>query len=337
MFKSLFSALVVLICCSFFFADVHPPNDERPYDEQFAPKNSFPLPWLTGPLLTPSGHVIPLGHINIEPYLFGGITTGIYNSRWHSQSTPNFYNINVQVPTQFGIFSRADFQLTPSFSWNHTQHTSHWVYNDLPFLLDLQLYYDSPETESWPPAVKLTLGANTPLGKYQHLNPDKKGTDIGGSGSWEPRIGLTFSRLFHFTGVHYLATRLNFTYVVPTAVHVRGFNSYGGGHGTAGKVYPGPSFTSVLGLEYTLAQKWALAMDVLYSHGNHTRFVGQKGTTDGVLNHIGAPSSELFTLSPAIEYNWSANCGLIAGVWFSVAGRNTADFIIPTIAINFYK
>jgi hypothetical protein len=27
-------------------------------------------PWFTGPLLTGSGHVIPVGHANYEPYLY---------------------------------------------------------------------------------------------------------------------------------------------------------------------------------------------------------------------------------------------------------------------------
>lgn len=337
MLKSLFGCLVVLVSCGFFFADVHPPDDERPYDEQLPAEPPYPLPWLTGPLLTPSGHVIPVGHINMEPYLFGNIATGIYNSHWRPHSTPNFYNVNTQVPVQFGIFPRWDFQLTPSFSWNHFQNASHWEWNDLPFLFDFQIYYDSPTSLSGFPAVKLTFRANAPIGKYQHLNPNKKGTDIGGSGSWEPGIELTFSRLFHFTGVHYLATRLNFTYIVPTPVHVRGFNAYGGGHGTAGKAYPGATFVTLLGLEYTLAQKWALALDAVYAHGNRTHFSGQKGKTNGVTNSISAPSSEQFSLAPAFEYNWNANCGLIAGCWFSVAGRNTARFVNPVIAINIYQ
>src|SRR3984957_18538088 len=67
------------------------------------------LPWLTGPLLAPSGHVIPLGHYNIEPYLFANVNTGVYNAHWKSHSTDNFYNINTQVPVQIGILPRTDF------------------------------------------------------------------------------------------------------------------------------------------------------------------------------------------------------------------------------------
>jgi hypothetical protein len=230
---------------------------------------------------------------------------------------------------------RVDFTFTPQFSWNRTDGTSHWAYNDMGFGFDLQVYYDTPG--EWPPAVKLAFKANAPLGKFDKLNPKNKGTDAGGSGSWLPTIGLVFSDLFHFSGVHFLSMRLAFSYTVPNSVHVKGFNVYGGGEGTHGTVYPGPFFTADLGMEYTLARKWALALDVLYVHSNHTRFSGHKGETDGVPNAIGGPSSEQFSLAPAIEYNWNGNYGIIAGVWFSIAGRNTTEFVNGVIALNIYK
>ena len=96
-------------------------------------------------------------------------------------------------------------------------------------------------------------------------------------------------------------------------------------------------FSTDLAFEYTLTQNWALALDVLYVHNNHTRFSGHKGSTYGIPNSVGGPSSEQFSLAPALEYNWSSNCGVIAGVWFSVAGRNTADFINGVVAINIYR
>jgi len=311
-------------------------DEEQPNNQESSPIPSFELPWLTGPLLAPSGHVVPVGHINIEPYFNVNVSNGSYNEHWKAQSAENnFYNNLVQVPMQIGLMNRWDFVIVPQFSWNHIDGASHWVYNDLPLELEYQIYYDTPGT--WPPAIKLSFRASAPLGKYQKLDPNDKGTDSGGSGSWNPGLGLTFSRLFHYTGVHFLAARLALSYTIPNSVHVKGFNTYGGGKHTNGTVYPGPSFFADIGLEYTLAQKWALALDIVYAHSNHTRFKGHKGKTDGVTNVIGGPSSEQFSLAPAIEYNWNANCGIIAGVWFSVAGRNTAEFINGIIAINIYK
>ena len=207
--------------------------------------------------------------------------------------------------------------------------------NDLPIELDFQILYERPHR--WQPAVKLALLGTIPLGKYQKLNPKDKGTDIGGLGTWDPGAQLVFQRLFPISGEHYLVLHYTIGFTIPTVVHVKGYNVYGGGLHTRGKVYPGPSFFNILGLEYSLTRNWALALDIQYLHENHTRFKGHKGKIHDVLNRIREPSSEQLSLAPAIEYSWSNNLGIIAGVWFSAAGRNTFEFANGIIAINIYK
>ena len=145
-------------------------------------------------------------------------------------------------------------------------------------------------------------------------------------------------------------------------VHVKGINAYGGAKDTKGKIYPGNQFLQVLGLELSLTQRWALALDILNIYGNKTRFTGKKGTgatgsgspnNPGDFNPIipvnpfqtlipvplvvvGGPSFNQFSLAPALEYNWNNNLGIIGGAWFTVAGRNTADFVQWVIAFNLY-
>ncbi|HEY2811537.1 MAG TPA: hypothetical protein VGJ00_09150 [Rhabdochlamydiaceae bacterium] len=341
LFFNVLSGLMVTcahLSASLLLTDENSTPPTSPTETLAPPQKPAPvaMPWLTGPLITPSAHVVPVGHMNVEPYFNVNVGTGSYDMHWKGHNAKhNFYNLQGQVPIQFGIFNRWDFQFTPQFSWNHISGASHWVLNDLPFIFDYQVVND--KFGEWWPAIKLAFRATIPWGKYQKLDPDDKGTDIGGGGTWNPGVVLVLSRLFHYTGVHFLSTRLAIGYTVPNSVHVKGFNAYGGGHHTHGTVYPGPIFNVFLGLEYTLTQKWALALDAVYFHNNHTRFSGHKGTTDGMPNSVGGPSSESISLAPAIEYNWSAYCGVIAGVWFSVAGRNSAEFINGVIAINVYK
>ena len=45
-------------------------------------------------------------------------------------------------------------------------------------------------------------------------------------------------------------------------------------------------------------------------------------------------SSTSIALAPAIEYNFTSRVGLIAGVEFSVAGRNTPSYIAPQVALT---
>ncbi|MBS0654041.1 MAG: hypothetical protein JSR39_11020 [Verrucomicrobia bacterium] len=287
------------------------------------------LPWFTGPLLAPSAHVVPAGHWNIEPYLFATTNYGHYGPNWHTTSIPKFFTANVEIPIQYGPVKPIDVEIVPQFSWNHVDGASQWVVNDLPLILDIQLLYDKPG--KWWPAIKLTLKANAPIGKYQKLDPHKLGTDIGGAGTWNETIALVFSHLYHISGVHYYAPRLYIGYTVPNPVHVKNLNAYGGAKGTRGKVYPGNTFVTILGMELSLTPHWALACDFQYQHSNKTRFSG-KATAP-----MGGPSSEQFSVAPAFEYNWNANIGIIAGAWFTFAGRNTTEFASGVVAFNIYK
>lgn len=293
------------------------------------PPASTPIPWLTGPLLAPSGHVIPKGHLNVEPYEYITTTYGVYDKKWNAHSTPKFYTLQTQLPIQYGFANRFDLQVVPNAYWKHTDGASHWDFGDMVAGIDYQLVNDKPG--KWWPAVRLTATVNIPFGKYDKLKASKLGTDIGGIGTWEPTIAIVFSRLFTFSGPHFLATRFYFGYNPTVPVHVSGLNAYGGAKGTRGKVYPGNAYVGIIGLEYTLTQRWALAMDIDYTHLNKTRFTGK------TLAPVGAPSSEQLSFSPAIEYNWSAYVGAIAGCWFTAAGRNSPEFASAVIAVNIYR
>ena len=318
----------ILLFCGFMatplFSDVERGREPIPSRPEQAP-----LPWFTGPLLAPSAHIIPPGHWNIEPYIFATTTYGTYDASWGRERETHFHTCNVQIPIQYGPGDPIDLQVTPQFSWNQTRGASEWVVNDLPFGVDIQLVTD--KKGEWWPAVKISLKASAPIGKYQKLNSHKRGTDVGGTGTWSENAGIAFSRLFELCDEKYFGARLYFGYTFPNSLHVKGLNAYGGGKGTEGRVHPGNSFVSIVGLEYTLTKHWVLACDFQYLHNNKTRFKGK------TIQSVGGPSSEQWSLAPAIEYNWSPNLGLIAGVWFSAAGRNAPDFASGVVALNIYR
>lgn len=297
--------------------------------------NSVVYPWLTGPLLSPFGYVIDTGHMNFEPYLYANKAYGRYNKHWKGNSTESLYNLSTQLYTWFGIAHRWDIEIAPVFSWNHTSGASHWVVNDMPVLLEYQILYE--KKNRWYPAIKFALLATIPLGKYQKLNPKDKGTDFAGTGNWMPGAEIVFQRLLTLPGNRYLVLHYTIDYTFSTSVPVKGYNAYGGGQHTRGKVYPGSSLLTILGVEYSINKNWGLSFDMQYLHQNRTRFKGHKGMTLDVPNIIGYASSEQLSLAPAVEYSWSNNLGLIAGAWFSIAGRNAPEFATGIIAINIYK
>lgn len=286
-------------------------------------------PWFTGPLLCPSGHVVAEGHQNYEPYLYWIQENGVYDKHWAPHTTPNYTSVLLQGAFQFGILPGTEFDVAPQFYYNYTKHASDWRVGDLPVTLAFQLLKDTKEV--WYPAVKLRIAANVPIGKYDRLAAKKEQTDVGGNGNWAPSVGLVLVRTVHFTGEHYLSIRyfLSNTFTVP--VHVHGLSAYGGTTHTHGRVYPGNKTTTILAFEYSMTQSWALALDMDYTYQCKTRFSGHSG---GVAPK--SPSSTQFSLAPAIEYNWSANLGVIAGGWFTAFGRNTSRFGGGIVAVNIY-
>lgn len=292
-------------------------------------------PWFTGPLLTPSGHIVPAGYINVEPYLYASVVHAHYNKNWDAKSIPNIYAITPQIFLQIGLTKKMDFTLIPQMVWQETQGKSAARLADMPIGLGYQLLLDTEN--GWWPAIKLFLHEVLPLGHYQRLDPAKLGTDSTGTGSFITEIGVVFSRLFWFGGSHYLNPRLALAYDIPARVHVAGFNTYGGGYGTHGYVYPGQALRATLGLEFSLTRQWVLACDFQYAEVAKTRFKGTKGIlAPGIPASVGVPSFSEFSLAPAIEYNWNESLGIIGGCWFTVAGRNAADFATAVIALNYY-
>ena len=106
---------------------------------------------------------------------------------------------------------------------------------------------------------------------------------------------------------------------------------------TKGRIHPGASYASDFAIEYTLTQHWVPVMEVLYVHSTSSSFNGNPGfTPGGTAAAIGGRGRDSVSLAPAIEYNFTANLGIIGGIWFSVTGPHPAKFTSTAIAINYY-
>ena len=292
-------------------------------------------PWFTGPFLAPSAITTKPGFWSLDFYVNENIYVGKYDSNWKSYSTPNFYETTIQFEVEIGLLNGLDFQVNPQVYFNETEGQFYSNIGDLPIAFDIQLL-SSQMKDPWP-NMKLSLEANIPIGKYQHLHTDKKGTDAIGAGSWLPASSFVMSKLWNTSNIHYLEVNIAINYQIGTAVLVEGVNSYGGSNNTRGFVYPGNILSIDASFEYNLTQKWALACDLYYAHGNKTRFSGNPGTfSDGSPVKMTSYAGENWSLAPAVEYAWSANIGLIAGVWFSFAGKNSDQFTNASISLSIY-
>lgn len=294
-----------------------------------------PPPLFTGPLLTPSGHVVPAGYINVEPYAFYTVTTGVYDSDWNSISTPDFTTFNTQLPVFVGLTEWANILVVAQSEWNETEGVSSFEYGDMIVELDFQLIHDTEHNTL--PGLKFYIQEVFPTGHYDRRDPQNLTTDISGKGSFKTTFGFVITRMFNLWACNYLSLRLNGFFIAPSKVDVHGFSAYGGAPDTRACVKPGTCFGSLFGMEYNFTRHFAFACDAQVVYGNKTTFSGFPGTLpDGNPAPLGFPSSFQFSLAPALEYNFNEHLGIIGGVWFSLAGRNTTRFISGVIAINYF-
>ena len=299
-------------------------------------------PWFTGPLLAPSANVVPLGSVNVEPYLFLIGNSGEYDPNWAFQETPFFWTYGFNPIVQFGIAPGVDFLVAPFAYFHETESQHSWAIGDTQVGVGFELLRES----SYWPSMKLGIRELFPTGKYRNLDPTKLQTDAGGLGSYVSIIGLTIGKLTQIRDDHYLEARLFCAYSIPSSVYLKGFNTYGGDFGTKGTYYPSQYFTADLAMEYSFTKNWAFALDVLYLYGTKSRFKGIPGAgltpgnpefSDDGADSLTTGVSTQISLAPAIEYNWNSSWGVIAGCWFTVAGKNSSVFQSGVIAVNYFK
>ncbi len=291
------------------------------------------IPWYTGPLITGSASNCPPKRLNFQPYLYLTMNNAAYNSHGHTVDTPKTYIISPLAVFQTGITNWWDVTIVPQgfFRWENSEFASN--FGDLPLQFGFQIYKETP----YIPNIRFVLGELFPTGNYQNLNPNHLGLDATGSGAFQTIFTLIVSKVFWWSALHPIAARLALNSTVPDSkVTIHGYNAFGGGDGTDGKVSVGNSYSIDLGLEASLTQQWVIATDIVYNYGAASTFSGKKGTiSSGEPAHTGSPSNYQLSLAPAIEYNIDETSGFIGGVWFTVAGRNSSSFI--SILLSYTK
>ena len=292
-------------------------------------------PWFTGTLLSTRGSTVDQGHLVVEPYFYVTRFGGLYNNNWRLQSAATSSTYVQQTYFIYGLTSRMDIEFAPQWLGNYSQHESSTGFGDFPLQLGFQIMRGP--ADSWLPDVRIWAQETFPTGSYHHLNPTTTGLGGTGGGSFATTLGIGVQKAIGLADDHVLRYRVNASYGFYSPVTVQGFNSYGGGFGTAGRVEPGSVTTLTVAGEYTLTRHVVLALDVSFQIADATRFSGTTGVgMSGGPATVGKGFSEVLTLAPAVEYNWNQHVGVIAGPWFSLRGRNTSEFFGVVAALYLF-
>ena len=169
-----------------------------------------------------------------------------------------------------------------------------------------------------------------PTGYYDNLSNPLTGF---GGGAYTLKEELLFQSLFGTWGDHPMRVRVYGDLFEPLGdVSVQNVSVYGTSYGFQGQANPGLAADWGIGVEYGLNQRWVLALDLVQNYAAGFRLNGTN--LSGNPANVKSGSSTSIALAPAIEYNFSSRVGLIAGVEFSAAGRNTPSYIAPQIALS---
>lgn len=291
------------------------------------PASSAPEPWFTGPLEAPGSAVVAPGQLALEPSLAlsNGRASYGQSGQLLAARHPDI-TIDAQLLAQYGVVERLQISVIGQAAWN--RDGGRWAsgFGDTTLGLGIALLTEDPE--SLVPGLRLDLQTTLPTGEYQHLDADRSGSDATGSGAYTAALSLNAAKTLTLAGHAFRPHAAIAVDVYASHVSVHGPNAYGGGAGTSGTVSPGRSLTAYLSGELSLTQRWALALDLVYSRAGRTTFRGEPGQElDGSPASVGNGSSELITIAPALEYSRSADRGVIGGLTFDLAGRNASQAI----------
>lgn len=263
--------------------------------------------WFTGSLNSTGATALPQGHFLAEPYLFDVMAPA---DHIHAAQSLNLL--------LYGITDELTVGLIPRFSYRERA-----VMGDVTARVQYRLTpYD--QTTGFP-SLAVVLNQTFPTGRYDNL--DSKSADGSGGGALATSLGLLSDEYFTLPGDHLVRARFDLAYGVASQVGLENRSVYGTEDGFSGHAAPGSQFGATLAFEISLTQTWAVAFDLDYSRAGHSSVWG------GGL-HWDRGSSQSADIVPSVEYNFTANTGLIMGVQLPLWQRNGPLIVIPMAALN---
>ena len=283
----------------------------------------------TGPLVTPAVNSMPVGMTNIEPYLIHTNTRGAYtNAGDRKERDPTMRQWQLAVPMTYALTDTASVQLTLNASRTSGEgmHTDGMRMGDTGVRVQQRLR--APDADGQGLVLAVALAQRLPTGTYHGLDTNPlNGT---GNGAMRTTIAFGAQQLYGLDDGRAVRWRSQLAWSPsPGRIGVRDTSVYGTEHGFRGHARLGQAWNASVAAEYALDARWVLVGEAIWNRASAVELTDRRGNGSRRL----APSQDL-SLAPAVEYHFNPTMGLIAGVQFTVAGRNTADYVAPQFALN---
>jgi hypothetical protein len=293
--------------------------------------------WWTGPLLAPSAATLPRGHWLLEPYVYDAVTVGRFDRNGALDSAGAAHDVGSLAYIEYGLVDRFTLGLIPRLGLHESsagQDAAGFAVGDLTLQGAYRLTQFRPG--SWMPATSLVIGETFPTGKFDRLGGRTDGAL--GSGVRSTTVSLYSQTYLWMPSGRILRTRLDLSCSRSHWASVQGVSVYGTSSGFVGRAHPGDSLVADLAFEYSVTRNWVLATDVEWERDGNTRVEGSDAPalipTLPSYRIQDSGSDELLYLAPAIEYNWNARMGVIAGARVATLGRKVTATVTPVAAVN---
>ena len=288
----------------------------------------------TGPLLASSASTLPQGHWLIEPYLYDSVAVGRFDRRGDRSSEPHQATVGSLAYLIYGVTERVSVGVIPRFAYRNAsgpQGSSGFGMGDFSVQAQYRLTQFSEEYRV--PTTSVIVIETLPTGKYDRL--DVNDDSALGGGAYITTLALYSQYYFWFPTGRILRTRLNVGYAWPSSAAVADNSVYGTSAGFNGHARLGQTVMVDAACEYSLTRNWVLALDILSEHDDNTRITGTTvgpPIAAGYVSSLG--SNAQLVVAPAIEFNWNAHIGLIAGTRIVGLGRNVTQTLVAVVALN---
>ena len=271
--------------------------------------------WWTGPIIAAGAETLPPGHVLVEPYVFD-VTS-------RNSGTPGSLSYLL-----YGVAPRFTAGVLPSFSYGKdARGARHLRMGDLT--LNFQYRLTPPNPHKTFPTVALALQIGLPTAPFDRLSVSGSGA---GSGAFSTLVGLYSQQFFWLPNGRILRARMNVSHTFASKARVHGISVYGTPEAFRGSARPGDTTMIDLAGEYSVAKRFALAIDLLHQWTGRTLIKAARDSADAAPYAV--PASRFFAIVPAAEYNWSPNSGVILGTRLIFKGRGKSSSVTPVIAYN---
>ncbi len=277
----------------------------------------------SGPFFTGTADVEPFGSFYYEPY-------------WFETLPRNTSNTSLYMPQKLaiGLGYNSELDLIAPFEYNTAPGVGYLGYGDTQISLKYQFTKERDRYRLFAlPSQAILFNLMLPTGKYDHLEPERKGADQTGTGTWGEGFGYLLRKQVK---PFMLYVQLTETILNPARVH--------GGYTFNNNMTEVPFGESLNMIDGNLLSYSAAIEHVLYppwGFGYVLEAYGQwQSGYNPIFGHASAPSWNFLWLVPAVEIAWPQTRNFATtwgvGAAIPVAQHDYLQAVVPLATVSFY-